>query len=239
MGFSPMELYPIVVLGLGFLIYILWAEHRRKTISSASSSGVKLPKRIAVQESRGGLSITYATPLLTRFLFLVMALICLLVIWSEIYSARYFDGERYGPLFFPLLGVLTYGFLVVALNVTTIQADGEHLTIRRGPLPVWGNRQVPVRELEQLYCLQVVRRSSRGRSRQRYALYAMARGREQLLFDFDAPTPAVYVEERLEHYLGIQDVPMPGGELRRRSSPDEVGTYPELEEDSGATSRWD
>jgi hypothetical protein len=45
-----------------------------------------------------------------------------------------------------------YMTLAALLNRTVVKVTSELLTIRHGPVPWWGNRSLPIDQLERLYC---------------------------------------------------------------------------------------
>ncbi|GEM_PF-4606439 len=205
----------LVSLGLlalvGYLVY-LGTEKRRRP-GSAPYDSQTLPKGLTVQETRTGLIVRKHTPLLTRLLSLAFTSLVLSVAIREIVSGGNFAGSRYGLLNIPVIVLFIYVGLAFTLNTTTLQAEGELLTAKHGPIPMPGNRQVPLREIGQLYCRERVRRSHRsiGPSYS-YALYAVMRDTDEKiqLLTFKKAAQARYVEQQLERYLGIQDAPVTG-----------------------------
>ena len=88
-------------------------------------------------------------------------------------------------------------------------ADGI-LSVRHGPLPWRGNLDLPTDGIEQLFCQNKLRtnRDSDGHtttSRQ-YEVHAVIHGQKQkLLGGLHEADQALFVEQRLERFLGIED----------------------------------
>jgi hypothetical protein len=123
-------------------------------------------------------------------------------------------------ILFPLLHVavgvsLTYATIAGFLNRTIIEAGTTHLAIRHTPLPWRGNREIPVSELEQLFCEEHVTRNKNG-STTSYSLNAVLQSGRKLGLVKGLPgaDQALFIEHALEKHLGIANRPVPG-ELRR------------------------
>ncbi len=203
----------IVLAVVGALIFMWTARWRRP--KSAPYDAETAPRGLTAQETRPGLIITYRPPILVRLFALALLAMILFMSGQEIASGRYFRETRLGVLLIPIIPLFAYGLLATLLNSVTFRAEGGMLTIRRGPLPMPGNREAPLREITQLYCAEHVHRSSRRLSRSySYALYAIMREDDEKirLLTFSKPAPARYVEQQLERHLGIQDVGI-GGEF--------------------------
>jgi hypothetical protein len=144
---------------------------------------------------------------------------------------RWYSGASWGMLLFTLvwlafatragrelqvvpvlMGVIVlYVSLAGLVNRTTFAIADEVLTIRHGPLPWPGKRDLPVREIAQLYCEEEVVRHRNG-SRSNYHLGAVMRDgtKRRLVANLPAPEHALFLEQRLEEHLGIADVPVEG-----------------------------
>jgi hypothetical protein len=141
-----------------------------------------------------------------------------LVVW---YSMALRPGAPWILAVFPLLhlavGVgLTYTALAVYLNRTVLEVNEGRLTVRHRPLPWPGMRDVSVAELEQLYCEERVPRSRPGVMAYNYKVCGLLQGdrRVTLMDNLRELDQALFVEQVVEKYLGIDDRPV-GGELPR------------------------
>ncbi|MGD8451320.1 MAG: hypothetical protein PVJ57_05825 [Phycisphaerae bacterium] len=185
---------------------------------SAASDEVPVPqpRGLHVEDWDGNLRITrrWFSP---AFIFLVF--FC--AFWDEFlvfwYSIAFGGDAPWIMAVFPILHVavgigLTYFTLCGFVNRTVITVDAGQLAIRHGPLPWPGNRVVPTGDLEQLYCRERLRHSNRGRTSVQYELHAatVGGGRIKLLGMLDDPEHALFLEQRIEQYLGITDRPVRG-----------------------------
>jgi hypothetical protein len=121
------------------------------------------------------------------------------------------------PLIHLAVGVLlTYTVLAMYLNRTVLEISEGRLTVRHGPLPWPGNRALDVSEVEQLYCQEKVSRNRQGAASSTYTVSALLKGgrRVPLLDSLPRRDDALFVEQLVEKYLGIDDRPV-GGELPR------------------------
>lgn len=112
---------------------------------------------------------------------------------------------------FPLLHVAVGVFLVYTtiagfLNRTVIRIERDHLTVRHGPLPWRGNRDVSALDLEQLFCTQKLTRNKNGTT-VRYGVEASLKdGRHLgLASGLEVREQALFIEQAIEQHLGIQD----------------------------------
>jgi hypothetical protein len=155
-----------------------------------------------------------------KFFFLLF--FCLF--WNGILVAMYAAalGGKAPPAFllFPLIHVaigvgLTYFTIAGFVNSTTVTASGGRLTVRHGPLPWAGNLDLGTAEVKQLFCTEKVTRGKNGPSYSYEVSYRGPGGETKtLLKGLDAPEQALFMEQRLEKHLRIEDRPV-GGEIPR------------------------
>jgi hypothetical protein len=132
-----------------------------------------------------------------------------LVLWYR----SVIETRSFVQLVFPLFHVaagtfLTYVTLCGFFNRTRIAIQNGILSIAHGPLPWPGNRSVPTKEIEQLFCREHVgRRGPRSFSVEARRKEGEAIVLVQNLTDADQ---ALYIEQALEKCLGIEDEPVPG-----------------------------
>ncbi len=129
-------------------------------------------------------------------------------------------------LYIPILhlivgGSVTYAALAGWLNRTRILVSRDDLAIRHAPLPWWGGVEMKSADVQQLYTKEVVSYTRNGRI-VRYQLRVITRDRRdlKLLSGLENSEQAVYIEQAIEKYLHIIDVPV-AGELagRERNTP--------------------
>lgn len=108
---------------------------------------------------------------------------------------------------------IVHSVLADLFNTSTISADPHTLTIHHGPVPVPGNKQIPVAAIEQLYSKQIERTHKgdhHNNTSVSYAVLAVLTGGRELVLIDKLPTPeqALFIEQRLEAHLGIIDGPV-------------------------------
>lgn len=124
-----------------------------------------------------------------------------------------------GPLImklFPLIHVAVgagVSYLTAALfvNRTTIRVGAQQITVRHHPLPWPGEKELPRRELQQLFCKEKVNSGKNGVTYS-YDVVALLAGekRSDLVTGLDEPNQALFIEQRIERQLGIIDKPVKG-----------------------------
>jgi DNA-directed RNA polymerase subunit RPC12/RpoP len=103
---------------------------------------------------------------------------------------------------------LTYSTLAGLLNRTYIEIDANEMAIWHDPLPWTGETKVPVREIAQLYCTEV--RGSKGTSTYRLFMETSDGRSKKLLSNLTSPDTGLFLEQQIESWLHITDVPVPG-----------------------------
>jgi hypothetical protein len=188
------------------------------SLAPAPPLPVPLPERLAVHTAGGALHIErrwYAWTAIFLTAFCVM--------WFGILGFWYlmaFSAGMRAVMLFPLLHVaaglfLAYYTVCTFVNTTEIVVANGVLTVRHGPLPWMGNREIPTEALEQLYCEEHVSRTRNGTT----VTYSVrARGRDGRMVKLVTGLPerdqAMYIEQEIERHLGIADRPV-RGQLRR------------------------
>jgi len=96
-----------------------------------------------------------------------------------------------------------YVTLTVLLNRTLIKVTSEFITVRHGPLPWWGNRSLPIDELEGLYCYKHTYRKDSASAW--YCVNAMTKGAKkvELVTDLHNVAEALFIKQELERWLKI------------------------------------
>ncbi|MEZ6053037.1 MAG: hypothetical protein R3C02_16880 [Planctomycetaceae bacterium] len=97
---------------------------------------------------------------------------------------------------------LTYYGLCLLVNSTEFQVDNEFLKVSHGPLPWYGNRRIPVKDI-----IQLSTRMHRSRHDLHYSIYATLRngGVVRVLEYADTEAEARSIERAIERHLGIED----------------------------------
>lgn len=170
---------------------------------------VAMPKGYRLFRRANGLRI------LRRWLgpqFFGMLFFCLfwngfMVVWFSIaITQRQWAMAAFGTIH-ALVGMgLAYYTLAGFFNTTIITVASGMLQIKHGPIPVPGNRQIKADSLRQLYTKRVVHHGKNGTSTT-YELRAQtSSGKdEKLLGNLANEAQALFVEQEIEEFLGIQD----------------------------------
>ncbi len=187
---------------------------------------VPMPKGISLSREGGGLVVVRRW-----FSWKYLPLVFFCVVWDGFllfwYAAALGVGSRTSArgdlpfmLLFPLIHVavgagLTYFTLAGILNSTRVAVAGGRLTIRHGPLPWPGNLDQGTGEVRQLFTTQKVTRGKNGETIT-YELGCLGPGgaRKTLLKGMEAVEQALYLEQRLERHLRIEDREVPGEAAR-------------------------
>ena len=137
------------------------------------------------------------------------------------YSMVFAFGNLFGResafmALFPLIHVavgigVSYTALAGWINKTRITVDQGRLSVRHGPLPWLGNKDLDGTTLKQLYSKEKI---SRGRNSTSvtYEVHALtSSGRnEKLLSGLETSEQALYIEQEIERYFRIEDAPVRG-----------------------------
>lgn len=181
----------------------------------AVDKNVSQPKAIRVDESGSGLRIVrrWYSPMFFFFLFFCIAWDGFLLFW---YSIAFSEDAPWIMSVFPVVHVavgvgLTYWTIAGFVNRTVIFVDGRELSVVHRPLPWFGTLRLPVDQIDQLYCKQKVSRGENGTSVS-YQLFAAVKGggRRKILSGLMDSDHALFIERRVESYLGIRDRRMTG-----------------------------
>ena len=200
---------------------------------------VPQPAKLQVVEDGDSLRITFRwfTPAILFLTFFCIAWDGFLVVWYTIALGGFPGGGGKGPgdafqwlfVVFPLghvaVGVgLTYYMLASYLNRTIITVNRDWLMVRHGPMYWPGQITLASEDVDQLYCRHKLGPGKMSSSRYHpdvhrtggFAASLMAvtkDGREHSLWRFETDTNVVlFLEQRIEEYLGIEDRRV-GGEL--------------------------
>ncbi len=181
----------------------------------AAKQEVQMPRGYSLGTDGADLVITrrWLSPKYIFLLFFCVFWDGFLFFW---YSNAVRGGAPLAAVLFPLLHVgvgvfLTYTTLAGFLNRTRVSVNPAELRIRHYPLPWPGNRVVQRQELEQLFCREKVSHGKHG-ANYTYNLEAVMAGgrREELVRGLDKPEDALFLEQKIEGYLGIADKRVPG-----------------------------
>ncbi len=180
---------------------------------------VPLPTGFQVEDAGFGLTISrrWFSCVILFLVFFCIAWNSFLVFW---YSMAFGNDFPWFFKVFPIAHVavgigLTYFTLAGLFNRTTIRVDDQYLKVRHGPIPWLGNQTLPSNEIDQLYTQEQTHHGKHGVYRS-YKVCALTRdGRKVVLIsNLQEVDQALFIEQRIEKQLGIEDRPMPGEVVR-------------------------
>jgi len=106
---------------------------------------------------------------------------------------------------------ITYYALAGLFNKTDIYVSREAIQIKHKPLPWLGNKRLIATELKQLYGKEVIRSHNFG-NRVVYEVHTLISNGQniKLLGGLETSEQALYIEQEIEKYLGIENIPFRG-----------------------------
>ncbi|MBN1935440.1 MAG: hypothetical protein JW934_12300 [Anaerolineae bacterium] len=116
------------------------------------------------------------------------------------------------PLIHVAIGVgLTYYALAGYINKTHIYVDHSTISIRHAPLPSFGNKTIDASDIKQVYVKRHVSHSRRGTS-VTFQVCALTHSEKnlKLLSGLSSDEQALFVEQEIEKFLRIENVPVRG-----------------------------
>ena len=178
---------------------------------------VEIPKRFKLENWGPELTITRRWYTHAVWFLLVFCIFWdgFLVVWYTAGIGAMLSGQGDGMMWlmlvFPVLHVavglgLTYAVLCMFLNKTVIKVSMGELTVRHGPVPVWGNHQVLTCDLKQLYCTETIHHTKNG-CNTTYNVLALVQGGKKLtlLSGLDQLDQGLFIEQQIEQHLRIPD----------------------------------
>jgi len=144
-----------------------------------------------------------------------------LVVWYSIGFAALAAGETETivMLVFPVLHVvagfyIAYAALTGFVNTTTVTVNRSGIEVRHGPLPWPGNKTLDSGEIAQLY-VSPRQVSSKNASQIVYDVTAVGPDNREIVLvkGVENDNAAVFMERRIETWLGIEDRQVPGQHL--------------------------
>jgi len=126
------------------------------------------------------------------------------------------DREWFLKLFalvFVFLGVgLAYFSIATFSNTTQILVSRDMIEIKHRPIPWFGNKRVDVNNLKQLLVKEKSWGSSNGSPRLTYNVHGLTKEDKlfKLVTGLETGNQALYIEQEIEKYLGIENVQVDG-----------------------------
>jgi hypothetical protein len=190
--------------------------------TEGSSKDVALPDRTTIAYENGDLVITRKESPVGGVIALVFGLIWNSFIYGLFLPVFIQIGEPFMLLFlapFCAAGVFVVYFgIATLLNRITIRTKRSTLSIKKGPVPVPGNKEIDVSQIKQLYVKETRHHrsssSSSSGSSSTYYTYDLhmlnQSGMRKRLVSLTSPESAIFLENQIEKYLGIKDTHVEG-----------------------------
>lgn len=135
------------------------------------------------------------------------------LLWNGITTFAFISGAALEVLT-ALLGVgipMTYIAVALVINHTTITVDRNALTLRHGPLPWWGQRKIPSRDIFRLYCRRMTVNDDDenifDNSKESFLVDVATRDgkRRAILSSLPTWAQAAYIYQRIMQHLRIEE----------------------------------
>lgn len=175
---------------------------------------VGLPAKLERRRTAEGMEITRRW-----FGWQVVFMTAFAAFWDGFLVVWYMQAGKSGDLMmvlFPLIHVgvgvgITYHAFIGWFNRTHIVFSPRKLTIAHRPFPWIGSLELNARTLKQLYSKERISRGRNGTS-VTYEVHAVTKdGRSRrILGGLENSEQALYIEQEIESYLGIEDRPVRG-----------------------------
>jgi hypothetical protein len=188
----------------------------RAVVARQPQFDVPQPERVKVENGNGVLTIR-----LSWFTYKILFFTLFAIFWNgfmfSMVGGLFFSDAGPGSLvvfLFPHFWIglaLIYYVLTGYINETRVTVDGSRLTVRHGPLPFWGNKEISTHDILQLYTKHhhtMWRNNWSGH----YELHVVTgkNRHEKLLSGWDNSNYPLFVEQEVEHFLEIEDYPVRG-----------------------------
>ena len=177
-------------------------------MSEDASIRAPMPENVTLEHEADGLRVSYRwfSPKYVLLLLFCAVWGSIVVVWyrTAFGSLAHDDIVRWFPLLHVAVGLhLAYATLAGFVNHTTVRATSSQLTVRHGPVPWFGGRTIPTSEIAQLY-REAITSTLNDQTKTRYRLSAVLRDeRKKKLLTCDSGDVALYIEQDVEHQLGI------------------------------------
>lgn len=176
------------------------------------------PKGFHIEENATGFTMSWRwfQPVAIFLTFFVIAWDGFLIFWYRMalggFGSSFSGGANLIMILFPIahvaIGVgMTYYVLALYLNRTAMTVSDAEIKVRTFPLPYpWKDRTLAASDVEQVYVKQSISHNKNGTSIS-YDVRAQLYGApdEKLVTGLHTPEFALYIEQEVEAYLGIEN----------------------------------
>jgi hypothetical protein len=162
-------------------------------------------QRVRTTESNDALELEYVWFNPWRLILAVICVPALLYLAYDLWRDQSRWSLALAVLMLAAVLFILYLTATLLLNRTTFIARHGRLTVRHGPLPLFGNASIEEEDVRQLYVR--VRRTRRHRRRYQLGAVTAAGDDVTLLDDVRSRAEAVQLERAIERHLDIADWP--------------------------------
>jgi hypothetical protein len=128
--------------------------------------------------------------------------------------ANALEGGSLITILFPLghvsvgLGI-TYYVIAGFLNRTYIDVDRGRIQVRHRPIPYFGNKKLRSRDIKQLYAKEKIGSDNNAGS---FEVFVLTKDKKSisLIKGLESDEQALFIEQEIEKYLRLEDVPVKG-----------------------------
>ncbi len=135
-----------------------------------------------------------------------------MVVWMSIaINQGAWEMAAFGSIHATVGLFLIYYNIALFLNKTDIRIDTYNLSVKHYPLPWMGQIQIPVENVQQVYCKEKITRNKNSTSIT-YEVHCIDRNNKQkkLLSGLNDSSQAQFIEAEIEKILGIKNRPVSG-----------------------------
>jgi len=175
---------------------------------------VAMPKNFRVEQALHTLKITRRWFGYHAYLILFFA-ICwnsFVIVWQIIaISSGHWSMSLFGMLHTGVGLFLIYFVVALFINSTVFKTSQHEIVVKSGPLPWKGNLTIASGEIVQLYCVEKISHRKNSSSAH-YRVEAVLQGnsRRTIVSGLTDADQALFIEQQIEKYLNLRDVPVVG-----------------------------
>jgi hypothetical protein len=184
---------------------------------------VPMPAKFEVREEEGRLVVSWKWFSPVHLFMIVFAVFWwgFLFVWygALVVAAVSVQGGWVAAIFMGVAGLpfvaagigIVYFALAGYRNRTFVTVSRDRLEIRHRPMRWFGEKTLATRDLAQIYCERNEHRGKHG-THASYSIHALSPERRKLeiLKGLESPEQARFLEDRIERFLGIADLPVQG-----------------------------
>ena len=155
---------------------------------------------------------------LSKFLLMLVFVLIFNGVWISNGFLEILTSDRelllklFALVFIIIGAALVYYSIATFFNKTQILVSRDVIEIKHHPLPWFGNKRVETNNIKQLFVKEKYRGSSNNNPRLSYNVLGLTKEDKpfNLLTDLEFSNQALYIEQEVEKYLGIENMEVSG-----------------------------